>query len=237
MRRLKTFVSALVVALVVTASLDYAASAATGHAFVLGQLNKANRTTALQRTTSGPALSLTTTSTAAAPLAVNGRGKVANLNADRIDGLDSSALMGVRAQVARFVFDSTQLVHVGRLATLSPGTYLATLNVTFIGAGGSTAAPTTFSCEFDQTGNGDTEVERGLVQGSISSDVAPALASTTVLTSLEGDQVSLVCTASKAWTTNENRPAEVTLTKLDGASFPATPARPESLAAGAATTR
>lgn len=229
MRRLKTFVSALVVALVVIASLDYAASAATGHAFVLGQLNKANRTTALQRTTSGPALTLTTSS-AAAPLTVNGRGRVANLNADRIDGLDSSALVGVRAQVSRFVFDATELVHAGAMPTLAPGTYLATLDVAFIGAGGSAAVPTGLSCEFVQTGIGDTEVERGLVQSSMSVNDVPALSSTTVLTTQDGDHLTLLCSASKAWTTNENRPAEVTLTKLDGASFPAEPSRPESLA-------
>jgi len=230
MRRLKTFVSALVVALVVIASLDYAASAATGHAFVLGQLNKANRTTALKRTTPGPALSLTTTSSAAAPLTVNGRGRVANLNADRIDGLDSSALVGVRAQVSRFVFDATELVHAGAMPTLAPGSYLATLDVAFIGAAGSAAVPTGLSCEFVQTGIGDSEVERGLVQGSMSVNEVPALSSTTVLTTQDGDHLTLLCSASKAWTTNENRPAEVTLTKLDGASFPAEPSRPESLA-------
>ena len=230
MRRLKTIVSALVVALVVTASLDYTASAATGHAFVLGKLNKANRVTVLKRTTSGTALSLRTTSSSAAPLSVNGGGRVANLNADRIDGLDSAALVGVRAQVSRFVFDSTQLAHSVALPTLARGSYLATLNVTFIGAEGSATTPTQFSCEFDQTGVGDTEVERGLVEGSISVNQVPAVSSTTVLTSADGDHLSLICSASKAWTTNLNQPAEVTLTKLDGASFPATPSRPESLA-------
>jgi len=228
MRRLKTLVSALVVALVVTASLDYVASAATGHAFVLGQLNKANRTTTLRRTTSGPALSLRTSSSGAAPLAVNGTGKVANLNADRVDGLDASALTGVRAAVSRFVFDSTQLVHVGTMPTLAPGSYLATLDVAFIGADGTAAAPTLLSCEFVQTGVGDTEVERGLVQGTMSANNVPALASTTVITTRDGNHLSLVCSASTAWENNLNRPAEVTLTKLDGATFPAVPSRPES---------
>jgi hypothetical protein len=91
MRRIKTLASALVVALVVIASLDYTASAATGQSFILGKINKANKVTAVKRTTAGPALKLATTSSSAAPLAVNGRGKVANLNADRIDGLDSTA--------------------------------------------------------------------------------------------------------------------------------------------------
>lgn len=237
MRRLKTFVSAMAIALVVTASLDYAASAATGHPFLLGQLNNANRATVLKRTTSGPALTLTTRSSADTPLTVNGRGKVTNLNADRIDGLDSSALTGVRAQVSRFVFDSTQLVHAGNVPTLAPGTYLATLEVAFIGAGGSATTPTRFSCEFVQTGIGDTEVERGLVEGSMSVDDVPALSSATVLTTADGDHLTLDCAATKAWINNESRPAEVTLTRLDGASFPAAASRPESLAAGATAAR
>lgn len=237
MRRFKTLLSALGVAVVLVTSLDYAASAATGHAFVLGKLNKANRVTVLKRTTSGPALGLVTRSSAAAPFTVNGRGKVANLDADLLDGLDSSALTGIRARVSRFVFDSTQLVHIGRVPTLAPGTYLATLDVAFIGAGGTPAAPTAISCEFDQTGGPGGDVERGLVQASISLDQVPSLSSTTVITSSDGAQLALVCSATKAWLNNENRPAEVTLTKLDGATFPAAPARPESLGSGTPTMR
>lgn len=228
MRKLKTLFSALAVALVVTVSLDYAATAATGHSFLLGERNGADRATTLIRTTSGPALNLTTTSSTGAPLTVNGHGKVSNLNADRIDGLDSSALRGVRAQVFRFVFDSTQFAHAGTMPALAPGAYLATLNVAFIGAEGTAAAPTTISCEFDQTSVDDTEVERGLVEASMSVNQVPALSSSTVLSLADGDRLSLVCTGSKAWLNNENRPAEVTLTKLDGATFPAAPSRPES---------
>jgi hypothetical protein len=104
MRRIKTLASALVMALVVIASLDYTASAATGGKFILGQLNKANKQTTLKRTTSGAALGLTTASSSNAPLTTNGRGKVANLNADRLDGLDSSAFArtsSVKAALSR----------------------------------------------------------------------------------------------------------------------------------------
>jgi hypothetical protein len=75
MRRLKTLTSALVVALVVLTCIDYAASAATGHAFVLGKINKANRMTVLKRTSSGAALKLHTTSSATAPLVVTVAGR------------------------------------------------------------------------------------------------------------------------------------------------------------------
>lgn len=99
MRRLKTIVSALLVAFVVIVSLDYAASASTGHSFILGKINKANKMTVLKRTTNGSALKVTTRSSSAAPLVVNGTGKVGNLNADKLDGYDSADL-GMRAYAA-----------------------------------------------------------------------------------------------------------------------------------------
>ncbi len=65
--------------------------AATGQGFILGKSNKANKVTSLQRTTNGPVLNLRTKRATDAPFTLNGRGKVANLNADQIDGLDSTA--------------------------------------------------------------------------------------------------------------------------------------------------
>ena len=67
------------------------ALATTGHSFILGKANSANKITSLTRTTAGPALKVVTKSSANPPLTVNGKGKVANLNADLLDGLSSSA--------------------------------------------------------------------------------------------------------------------------------------------------
>ena len=64
--------------------------AATGHGFTLGTANTAAKQTTISRTTNGPVLNLRTKSATAAPFTVNGRGRVANLNADTVDGLDSS---------------------------------------------------------------------------------------------------------------------------------------------------
>jgi hypothetical protein len=99
MRRLKTIASALLIAFVVIAALDYTASAATGGKFILGQLNKSGKQTVLKRTKPGPALGLVTKSSATAPFTTNGRGKVGNLNADLLDGMDSTNL-GTRAYAA-----------------------------------------------------------------------------------------------------------------------------------------
>lgn len=67
------------------------ALAANGKGFLLGKTNSASKVTTLTRTVSGPALQVKTKSNLNAPFAVNGTGKVANLNADKIDGKDSSA--------------------------------------------------------------------------------------------------------------------------------------------------
>lgn len=67
------------------------ALATTGKAILAGKINTSSKMTTLTRTTAGTALKVTTKSTANAPFAVNGTGKVANLNADKIDGKDSTA--------------------------------------------------------------------------------------------------------------------------------------------------
>ena len=98
--------------------------AATGGNFILGQSNSASSPTALSAGTTGPAFKVTNTSTGAAgsfnvaaghpPLAVNSSTKVANLNADKLDGTDSSAFL-TRSKVkwARVEFDGTLGAHSG----------------------------------------------------------------------------------------------------------------------------
>ena len=84
------------------------AMAATGGSFILGQSNSASSATSLTRTgaNTGKGLQVTNTSTGAgaaalgltvagghAPFTVNSGTKVANLNADKLDGLDSTAFV------------------------------------------------------------------------------------------------------------------------------------------------
>lgn len=91
----RPFKSALVVlgsVTILVLAANSIALATTGKALLMGKANSANTVTTVKRTTGGPALSIKTTTSAAAPLVVNGKGKVTNLNADSIDGLDSSAL-------------------------------------------------------------------------------------------------------------------------------------------------
>jgi len=91
MRHLKTLLTVLGAVTVLVLAGNTIVLAATGNALLLGKSNSANNITAVTRTTAGSALKLQTTSTSP-PLIVNGKGKVANLNADKVDGLDSALL-------------------------------------------------------------------------------------------------------------------------------------------------
>jgi hypothetical protein len=91
MGKLKTLASALVVAAALVICTDYVALAATGNSLLLGRINHAGAVTTIDRTTNGPALRLTTNNAGAAPIVTNGHGRVANLNADRVDGKHAAA--------------------------------------------------------------------------------------------------------------------------------------------------
>jgi hypothetical protein len=101
MGRLKTLGSALLVAAVLVMGIDYVSFAATGQALILGNVNHAGSVTTLDRRTNGPALKLKTNNNAAAPFVTNGLGKVAHLNADKVDGKSASAFApAARAPIA-----------------------------------------------------------------------------------------------------------------------------------------
>ena len=86
-------VTALSLGLVLTA--DAASYAATGSSLVLGRLNTASATTTMSMTGSGPVLRLVGASSTASPLSTNATGRVANLNADRVDGYDATTLLSM----------------------------------------------------------------------------------------------------------------------------------------------
>lgn len=80
----------LVASLALTIALSSGAVAATGGALILGRSNTAGSTTSLSNT-NGTALSLNSKA-GTSPIRVNRSVKVKNLNADLLDGLDSSSL-------------------------------------------------------------------------------------------------------------------------------------------------
>ncbi len=92
MHHLKTVLTVLGAVTVLVLAGNTIVLAATGQSLLLGKSNSANNVTALTRTTAGSALKITNQSAASAPFVTNGTGKVTNLNADKLDSLDSTQL-------------------------------------------------------------------------------------------------------------------------------------------------
>jgi hypothetical protein len=86
---------ALVLALVL--GVAAAAFGANGDFFKVGRANLASAVSTLTKSGTGPALKLQVDS--GAPMAVNSSTKVANLNADKLDGSDSSRFVGARGDI------------------------------------------------------------------------------------------------------------------------------------------
>jgi hypothetical protein len=123
MHRLKVLFTIIGAVMVLVLAGNTVAFATTGHSFILGKKNTANKITTLKRTTAGSALKLKTTSSSAAPLSVNGSGKVTNLNADKLDGLDSSQLT-TTTTVLNNTDTTTNLGNLHEWTfSLAPGTY------------------------------------------------------------------------------------------------------------------
>ena len=88
----KSVVAALTTAAVLVVGIDVVAFAASGDSLLLGRVNQADKLTVVKRSDPGPVLRLRTASEGGVPFSTNGTGKVRNLNADRVDGRQASAL-------------------------------------------------------------------------------------------------------------------------------------------------
>jgi len=91
MRFLQSRTTAIILAAaILVGGANIAAYAATGGKFILGHTNKENQPSTLVNTGPGPALKIKTRASAP-PLSVSSSKKVTKLNADLLDGMDSSA--------------------------------------------------------------------------------------------------------------------------------------------------
>jgi hypothetical protein len=213
MRHLKTAVTVVGTVTVLVLAGNTIALAATGQGFLLGRTNTANTVTILTRTTSGTALSIHSASSANAPLAVNGTGKVAHLNADKLDGLDSAALM-----TKPYVVTEVVPLPVAGLTLTAPvpvGTYLVSYSVNLVASPSVDLAQVRCGVVDDHTGfqtitadsfqasGGATEVSlsgAGLARKTISSGT-----------------ISLSCTAAHPFTAGTSvDPVQFVLTPVNG---------------------
>ncbi len=120
-----------ILAFIVLGGMSYAA---TGGNFILGKSNSASSTTSLTAPVAGKGLQVTNTSTGAgatalglnvasgkAPFTVNSGTKVANLNADKLDGIDSSGFLS-SGSVKKLSFEAAIGSGEPVLATVGPYT-------------------------------------------------------------------------------------------------------------------
>jgi hypothetical protein len=215
MRTLKTALTVIGAVTVLVLAGNTVALATTGHALILGKGNSANRITALTRTTSGSALKVTTKSTANAPLTVNGRGKVANLNADSLDGLDSSALKTTSRLYTGAIDVATPVSGYNKLLPLSAGTYLISFTALLIGAEDDYV-----EC-FVRSNNATTHATIRYVADSAMTIAGagndPALTGSGLVTKTAGTETEFGCfTAGGAlFSTLASEPIQIVVTRVD----------------------
>ena len=190
---------------------QHLALAATGGKFFLGQTNKANKQSTLKRTTSGPALGLVTRSSANAPLATNGRGKVGNLNADLLDGLDSTALK-TSARVFTGDFSGPSAVaSFDKALPLSTGRYLLSYSAHLLGPPSGELV----RCYVRQA----PSVGSISYVAQDSTDAGGAVSGSGLVTQAPGTTISIVCSsASTPISTAASEPVQVVAVKIDTAS-------------------
>jgi hypothetical protein len=198
----------LIAAALLVGGANVAAYAATGGSFILGHTNQEGQPSTLQNLGDGPALKLQTKSSSP-PLAVSSGRKVVKLNADRLDGLDSTSLL-TRAVVYTVPFVPTTKQFTVNLPGLPKGVYLASYSLV---AQMSTAG-TNITCFFDLV---DRTPFSGVVgYGSASGHFSNANSSGLVDT--RHDPVTFSCLGGSSFTVSadESFSPYITLTRING---------------------
>jgi len=208
MRHLKTVLTVLGAVTVLVLASNTVVIAATGQGFILGKSNSANNITALTRTTAGSALKLTNQSPASAPFLTNGTGKVTNLNADRLDSLDSTQLTTNTKVYTDSDFDTVHNTQSYWHFDVAPGDYTITYSV---GVSPQTPdatvlcgfinSPDTYAWESDQVANGYN---------------GAWLSGTATKRFTEAQTVHFFCNSSaSAWTLESEMALQITVTRIN----------------------
>jgi hypothetical protein len=214
--RAKTAVAAIGLTTLAVVGLDAGTYAGTGDSLILGKLNKANKPTTITNTATGPALSLQAAGEQPA-LAVDSEAKIVELNADRIDGKDAAALQNNVYVLTATEGTSTEGYLPLRLPPFPPGFYQVTYEVFLSGASGTVSNPTIAYCELQEEGR---DFHASAYTSVTAEGFSVGLSASGVLVK-DGDSWLLTCKASQHnvgaddWSITPDRPARVTLTRMD----------------------
>jgi hypothetical protein len=218
MQKFKTFLTVIGAVTILVLAANSAVYAATGGKFILGKTNKANKVSTLKRTTSGSALNLVTKSSGNAPMTVNGRGKVGNLNADLVDGLDSTALTTVPYVFTRSITTPTSGFTID--APVPAGTYLVSYSASL--SSSPTADLGYLDCYVEQS-NGTTITDVGETYLRSGGGVYLAASGSGLVTKLSGtgNYLHLTCATSApfvSWSAGSaSAPIQFVLTRVNSA--------------------
>lgn len=164
----------------------------------------------MKRTNAGPALRLVTR-TAAPPFTVSGQGRVARLNADRVDGLHAAQLRTTHARVSYTHISTGAFSHTVRMTVPQGGWYTASYSAYML----STAASGTGTAYCYLTDTADSTYA-GWDSTSVSSGIYALVSGSGLVHLTAGTSVSLLCSAPFSWRTPATGPVELSLTRLDG---------------------
>jgi hypothetical protein len=209
MRHFKTILTVIGAVTVLVLAANTAAFAATGGKFVLGHKNKASKVSTLKRTTNGPALNLVTKSSSSAPFTANGLGKVTNLNADRVDGYDSSQMLNSTMTFTKSLNLLAPATSFGLTSSTIPaGTYLVTGSAWVYGP----SAAAGIECQID--GTGTSTARWSWLPGNPDGYYTPDLTGLITLTGAQTVQFECHSGPSYNWQTFNGAPLQLTLTKV-----------------------
>lgn len=231
MQKLKSGLVALAVGIVLVAALDWAASAATGRATILGRWNQADHVTTIKNTKSGPALDLRAANGPA--LKVNSDKRIYKLNADKLDGMSAGDLQANR----NVTYQWSAAGHTGGFSQVipdqQPGSYLVSFSIQMNQAEGEPGNPNIINCRIDQsTVVGVDTLKARLADTQLASiGTPPTLNGSSPLVLSAGDKLTLICTMSRngqVWTTPATQPITVNFLRVDGSTVVAGGAIPNS---------
>ena len=206
--KLTTFLTVVGAVTILVLAANTVALATTGKAILAGKINKASKVTSIVRTTPGTALQVRTKSGANAPLAVNGTGKVANLNADKVDGLDG----GTRALAWSYTGNITGTVQF-KLTGLPAGTYLISYAVFMNNLSSVVGTPVSCSVIQMQEPGGFS----GTTDSAKTASSFPALSGTALMTRSAGN-LAVHCNVpdGATWTAPVYDPVRITAVPIAG---------------------
>ncbi|HET6154256.1 MAG TPA: hypothetical protein VFE15_15035 [Marmoricola sp.] len=202
--KLTTLLTVIGVTAVLVLAGNTVALAATGHSFLLGKSNSTPKATTLTRTKPGAVLSLHAKSAANAPLIVNGSGKVTHLNADKLDGYDSTQMIN-RSYLYTGVVEPTNSGYDTNVPAAA-GTYAFSFSAFLLGASGSSTY-----CKLE-THHGTATDNIGVVSAA-STD--PGLSASGEVRLAPGDTLEFICGGSAtSFATQGGSPVQILLTPI-----------------------